>query len=364
MLEEKRYDTTKEKELILEGLEFFESSENPDLINPNEIKILMDKLELNEKMTFIYNLISELCSNKKLLHNGYISKTDFISYIEKKLNDSESKEGINTIYNVFTDSKEDTLPLTTFCKTAREIGDMEKDEELKQLLKEAEMTGKELSFEEFNDIMKKKEKNDDNNYKIKIEEKKYQKQNVNRFAKKQIKKKEEIEDSEPSEEKHSYFNKKYENNIPSNNTNEEFEPKNKYSYKRVKVEQTKKVLSPKTEEKKEEQLVTLEEIIKEKNEEPNNNNESNNNNVRYKYKFKNRFRSKPNEEDIKEKEKEKEKIEENNNIDNNNENNEAKRYHRRYRPNNNINNNETKNENNNTNNHYITYSRYRRKAEN
>ena len=217
MLEEKRYDTTKEKELILEGLEFFESSENPDLINPNEIKILMDKLELKEKMTFIYNLISELCSNKKLLHNGYISKTDFISYIEKKLNDSESKEGIHTIYNVFTDSKEDTLPLTTFCKTAREIGDMEKDEELKQLLKEAEMTGKELSFEEFNDIMKKKEKNDDNNYKIKIEEKKYQKQNVNRFAKKQIKKKEEIEDSEPSEEKHSYFNKKYENNIPSNN---------------------------------------------------------------------------------------------------------------------------------------------------
>ena len=350
---EKRYDTNKEKELILEGLEFFESPENPDLINPNEIKNLMDKLELKDKMTFIYNLISELCSNKRILHNGFLSKTDFISYIEKKLNDSETKEGIHTIYNVFTDSKEDTLPLTNFCKTAREIGDMEKDEELKHLLKEAEMTGKEINFEEFNDIMKKEE-----NDKIKIEEKKYPKQNINRFAKKQIWKKDEKEVLEPPEEKYSYKHKKYENNIPNNtNTTEEFEPKNTYSYKRVKVEQTKKVLSPKKEEQKEEPMITVEEMIKEQNVES----PSNNNNMRYKYKFKNRYRKEQKEEDIKEKE----KIEENNNNDNNN--SESKRYHRRYRPNNinnNVNNNnETKNENT-YNNHNITYSRYRKKVEN
>ena len=63
---------------------------------------------------------------------------------------------------------------------------MEKDEELKRLLKEAEMTGKEINFEEFNDIMKKEE-----NDKIKIEEKKYPKQNNNRIAKKQKRKKKE-----------------------------------------------------------------------------------------------------------------------------------------------------------------------------
>ena len=153
----KRYDTNPEKELILEGLEFFESSENPDLVNPNEIKNLMDKLELKDKMSFIYDLISELCLNKEVLHNGGLSKNDFISFLEKKLSDSETKEGIHTIYNVFTDSKDDTLPMTNFCRTAREIGDFEKDEELKQLLKEAEMTGKEINFEEFNNIMKKED---------------------------------------------------------------------------------------------------------------------------------------------------------------------------------------------------------------
>ena len=120
-MSEKRYDTNPEKQLILEGLEFFESSENPDLINPNEIKILMDKLELKDKMSFIYDLISELCSNKEIRRNGGLSKDDFISFLEKKFSDPESKEGIHTIYNVFTDSKDDTLPMTNFCRTAREI---------------------------------------------------------------------------------------------------------------------------------------------------------------------------------------------------------------------------------------------------
>lgn len=351
---EKRYDTNPEKELILEGLEFFQSSENPDLINPNEIKTLMDKLELKEKMSFIYGLISELCSNKEIRRNGGISKADFISFLEKKMSDSESTEGIHTLYDVFTDSKDETLPMTNFCRIAREIGDMEKDEELKQLLKDADMTGKELSFEEFNDIMRK----DDEKDKLKKEEKKYQKQNINRFAKKNIWKKEEKEDSEPVEERYSQRSKKNDNITPNNNANEELEPKNYYSYRKVKVEQSKIVISPKIDEKKEEQpqeekMITVEEIIHEKKV------ESPNNNVRYKYKYKNRFRKEPKEEDIKEKEKSEENTEENN--INNNENSESKRYHRRYRPNYNNNNNESKNENNNGN---VTYSRYRRKAEN
>ena len=237
----------------------------------------MDKLELQDKMSFIYDLISELCSNKEIRRNGGLSKNDFISFLEKKLSDSESKEGIHTIYNVFTDSKDDTLSMTNFCRTAREIGDMEKDEELKELLKGAEMTGKELTFEEFHDIMKKDEKD-----KVKKDEKKYQKHNINIFAKKNIWKKEEKEESEPSEERYSHRSKKNDYINPNKN-NEEFEPKNSYSYRRVKVEQTKTVISPKVEEKNEEQPeeknITVEEIIHEKKV------EVPNNNVRYKYYF-------------------------------------------------------------------------------
>ena len=344
----KRYDTNPEKELILEGLEFFESSENPDLINPEEIKNLMDKLDLKDKMYFIYDLISELSSNN---NKGLITKTDFINFLENKLNDTQTKEGIHTIYNVFTDSKDDVLPLTNFCKVAREIGDVEKDEELKNLLKDAEMTGKEINFDEFNEIMNKNEKLIKQNK----EDKKSPKQKINKFARKKIWKREEKDESELSEEKssqrNSHNNQRYENiNYINNNTNEETEPKNVYSYKRVKVEQTKKTLSPKNDEQKEEpiteNMVTVEEIITEKKV------EAPNNNMRSKYKFRNRFRNLKQGDENKDLE--------NNEENNNNDNNEAKRYHRRYRPNYN-NNIEIKNDNINNN---ITYNRYRRKADN
>ena len=349
----KRYDTNPEKELILEGLEFFESSENPDLIKPEEIKNLMDKLDLKDKMSFIYDLISELCSNN---NKGLITKTDFINFLENKLNDTETKEGIHTIYNVFTDSKDDTLPLTNICKVAREIGDVEKDEELKNLLKDADMTGKELNFDEFHEIMK---NNGEKYNKYKITNKKSPKQKINKFARKKIWKREEKDESEFSEEKNSqrnsHNNQRYENiNYINNNTNEETEPKNVYSYKRVKVEQTKKTLSPKNDEQKEEpiteNMVTVEEIITEKKV------EAPNNNMRSKYKFRNRFRNLKQGDDNKDKD----NNEENNEENSNNDNNEAKRYHRRYRPNYN-NNIETKNDNINNN---ITYNRYRRKADN
>ena len=347
----KRYDMNPEKELILEGLEFFESSENPDLINPEEIKNLMDKLDLKDKMSFIYDLISELCSNN---NKGLITKTDFINFLENKLNDTQTKEGIHTIYNVFTDSKDDVLPLTNFCKVAREIGDVEKDEELKNLLKDAEMTGKEINFDEFNEIMNKNEKHIKQNK----EDKKSPKQKINKFARKKIWKREEKDESELSEEKssqrNSHNNQRYENiNYINNNTNEETEPKNVYSYKRVKVEQTKKTLSPKNDEQKEEpiteNMVTVEEIITEKKV------EAPNNNMRSKYKFRNRFRNLKQGDENKD-------LENNEEENNNNDNNEAKRYHRRYRPNYNNNNNiEIKNDNINNN---ITYNRYRRKADN
>ena len=346
----KRYDMNPEKELILEGLEFFESTENPDLINPEEIKNLMDKLDLKDKMHFIYDLISELCSNN---NKGLITKTDFINFLENKLNDTQTKEGIHTIYNVFTDSKDDVLPLTNFCKVAREIGDVEKDEELKNLLKDAEMTGKEINFDEFNEIMNKNEKHIKQNK----EDKKSPKQKINKFARKKIWKREEKEESELSEEKssqrNSHNNQRYENiNYINNNANEETEPKNVYSYKRVKVEQTKKTLSPKNDEQKEEpiteNMVTVEEIITEKKV------EAPNNNMRSKYKFRNRFRNLKHGDENKD-------LENNEEENNNNDNNEAKRYHRRYRPNYNNNNIEIKNDNINNN---ITYNRYRRKADN
>ena len=371
----KRYDTNPEKEEILEGLEYFTSEENPDLVNPKEIKELMDKLELKDKMSLIYNLISELCSDRKIIRNGGISKSDFISFIESKMSDTQSKPGIHTIYTVFSNSNEEPIPMTNFCKTARDIGDTEKDEELKELMKSADMYGKEMDFDEFYEMMTEDDKKKSNNPK---KEKKYQKHNI---TKKYLWKKEE-KDSEPQENKQN--EKVYINN--SSVTKEEDLPKNTYSHTRrfknekksPEVEQISIKIEQKHEEKiedttppAEEKKITLQEIIAEKKVEvpkDNNNTDNNMTNVRYRYKFRNRFRRESNQENninnnIEKKEenndnKDNNNVVEENNTENNIENSESKRYHRRYRPNTNIN-NEGQTENNNK-----MYSRYRRKAEN
>jgi Ca2+-binding EF-hand superfamily protein len=324
-MSQRRYDTTDDINDILNGLEFFVSSEDPNLVNPKEIKDLMDKLELRDKMPFIYNLISDLCRSRK---RG-LTKDEFIKYLEEKLSDSESREGIRTLYDVFTDSSE-PLPMTNFCRTARQLGDNEKDQELKELLENADMTGKELTFDEFYDIMKSEGGNNNReNEGSSRKNKPYSRKNYGKQ-----------ENEEPSEEKnsgrYSYRNKKSPDNSMANEDNEQ---KNTYSYKRVKVEQTKNVKPNYVEEKHqpfeeqvEKKIVVTEIITSEKEVElpPNE--------ARYKY--------------LNRKEQNKE---EENNADKN-EGSESKRYHRRYRDSNRS--NEQKNEPN------VTYTRFRRRFKN
>ena len=390
----KRYNTNLDKKEILNALEFFESSEDPNFINPFEIKDLMDKLELQEKMGFIYNLINELCSNREIRRKGGLTKDEFMKFLEDKVNDIDTKDGIHNLYDVFTNSKDETLPMTTFCRTAREIGDNEKDQELKELLENADMTGKELNFDEFYEIMK----NDgDKN------SKKYQPKTTNtysgKYSRKNYGRKEEEE--EPKEEKdigrYTYKNRKPNEN---NNSNLENESRNPYSYKRVKPEQTKNSRYEKPSPVEEENVPKQPDyesrrakygkgkegnfvrIIRktEVNEDPNDGEEriekkivvaeiittekeieEQPNEARYKYK---NYRDNKNEDEGTSKHysykvnrniytKEKKSDEKNEN--NSNDGSDSKRYHRRYRASNRA--NEPKNENNN-----VTYSRYRRKV--
>ena len=330
-MSQKRYNTNAEKKEILKGLEFFVSPEDPNLVNPREIKDLMDKLELKDKMPFIYDLIDNLCSNREIRRKGGLTKDEFIQYLEDKMNDPESKEGIHTYYDVFTDSKDDLLPMTNFGRTAREIGDSEKDQELKELLENADMTGRELTFDEFYEIMK----NDKPNLREqpKITTRKF-------YGKK--------EEEQPPEDK----------NIDT------------YSYKRVKVEQSKPIIVEEQHVEKEVKDVvipsgvgTIEKVEKKILIEINTTEkeiEGPINDARDRYKNssgkkEDGGRSKKYSYQINRPvfQKEEEHIVVENNIDDK-DGSDSKRYHRRYRAS--YKPNESKNESN------VTYNRYRRKV--
>ena len=397
-MSQKRYDTRADKKEILKGLEFFESSDDPNFINPREIKDLMDKLELREKMGFIYDLIDKLCSNKEVRRNGGLTKDEFMNYLEEKMNDTESKEGIHTFYDVFTNSKDETLPMTNFCRTAREINDYKKDQELKELLENADMTGKELDFDEFYEIMKSDGGNNKTN------EKKYQPKTNNtynsRYNRKYYGKK---DDEEPKEDRSSgRYNYKNKKTPENNNSSIDNEPKNTYSYKRVRVDQTKNSKYDRTtpEEKHVEKEVVIENegknplkyergkdgnyvrVVKktEISEEPNKGGnervekkivvaeiittekeiEEVPNNARYRYKNNRDNQDKKDEEDNKHYSYKVSRRTYTQNEENNNDGSDSKRYHRRYRASNRS--NEKTNESNNNNNGNATYNRYRRKV--
>ena len=137
---------------IIKGFEMFDV-ENKGTINPLVLKETMEEMNLKDKNPFIYELISSLCSNKNIISKGGLTSEEFISFLEEKISDVESREGIKTIFEVFSDS-DNKIPMPTFYQTAREVGDEEGGTEIKDLVKKSKTGGKEIDFDEFYEIMK------------------------------------------------------------------------------------------------------------------------------------------------------------------------------------------------------------------
>ena len=80
--------------------------------------------------------------------------------INKNLGDKNSKEGIRRIFDLFKDDPNvDVIGLSALKKVAHELGENLSDEELEDMLKRCSKNGKELTFEEFYDIMHKNNSN-------------------------------------------------------------------------------------------------------------------------------------------------------------------------------------------------------------
>ena len=88
---------------------------------------------------------------------GGITFDEFIKAIEKKLGNKDTKEGIRNIFNLFVDDPDhDVITFNDLKKISKELGENMSDEEIREMLERASKNGKELTFEEFYEIMKKK----------------------------------------------------------------------------------------------------------------------------------------------------------------------------------------------------------------
>ena len=131
-----------------------------------------------KKNPFLYNTIKALTQLKIQQNKEGISSEEYISFIDKQLNDDKSNEGLQKIFNVFCDSNSGKISWNIFPLIAKELGDNEVAEKLLNIIKQSKVYTKDLNFKEFFDIMN-NEDNDKNNYTFKNNEMSENSENIN-----------------------------------------------------------------------------------------------------------------------------------------------------------------------------------------
>jgi Ca2+-binding EF-hand superfamily protein len=138
---------------LIEGFQMF-ASDNGGLVNPNELKEIMETMNMDEKNPFIYNTILDLCSNPEIQEKGGIEAADFISLLDQGINDTSTRDGVHNLFSIFSNTSTNTVPLQIFSQIAGDDNSMDGSEDIKKLISKPEINGKELDFDEFHDIVK------------------------------------------------------------------------------------------------------------------------------------------------------------------------------------------------------------------
>ena len=200
------------KEEIKKGFKSYSQDDN-EIIETKQLNDINKIMNLNQKNPFLYNSIKNLVNKKSEENDEYITSKEYINNIDEQLNDINTKEGIEHIFNVFCDEKKEGFSWTKLVLTAKELGDDENAKNLLKLIEQAKLLNKEINFEEFNDIINEDNDNEiKNNIKSLNESDEYEKNEKY----KKIKIKEQKKDEEEEEEMKTLSSKNEEMNQNEN----------------------------------------------------------------------------------------------------------------------------------------------------
>ena len=215
------------KEEIKKGFKSYSQDDN-EIIETKQLNDINKIMNLNQKNPFLYNSIKNLVNKKSEENDEYITSKEYINNIDEQLNDINTKEGIEHIFNVFCDEKKEGFSWTKLVLTAKELGDDENAKKLLKLIEQAKLLNKEINFEEFNDIINEDNDNEiKNNIKSLNESDEYEKNEKY----KKIKIKEQKKDEEEEEEMKTLSSKNEEIN---QNENEKTKKRYHRRYKKKK----------------------------------------------------------------------------------------------------------------------------------
>lgn len=143
--------TEDQKQEVREAFDLFDS-DGSGTIDVKELKVAMRALGFEPRKEEMKKMISE--ADKEA--TGKISFNDFLAVMTQKMAEKDTKEEILKAFRLFDDDETGKISFKNLKRVANELGESLTDEELQEMIDEADRDGDgEVNEEEFLKIMKK-----------------------------------------------------------------------------------------------------------------------------------------------------------------------------------------------------------------
>lgn len=144
--------SSEEIEEIREAFNLFDT-DGSGTIDPKELKAAMQSLGFEAKNQTIYQMIGDIDKDG----SGEINFEEFLDLMTARMSDSDSKEDIHKVFNLFDDDKTGFITLQNLKRVAKELGETMSDAELLEMIERADTDQDgQISVDEFYSIMTKK----------------------------------------------------------------------------------------------------------------------------------------------------------------------------------------------------------------
>lgn len=147
-----KFDLSDEQKAdIKEAFDLFDT-EGTGTIDTKELKVAIRALGFEPKKEDIKKMVADVDKEG----TGKISYADFLQLMTLKMTEKDSNEEILKAFRLFDDDDTGTISFKNLKRVAKELGENLTDEELKEMIEEADLDGDgEVNQDEFLRIMKK-----------------------------------------------------------------------------------------------------------------------------------------------------------------------------------------------------------------
>ncbi|XP_036743162.1 centrin-2 isoform X1 [Manis pentadactyla] len=143
--------TEEQKQEIREAFDLFDA-DGTGTIDVKELKVAMRALGFEPKKEEIKKMITEIDKEG----TGKMNFSDFLTVMTQKMSEKDTKEEILKAFKLFDDDETGKISFKNLKRVAKELGENLTDEELQEMIDEADRDGDgEVNEQEFLRIMKK-----------------------------------------------------------------------------------------------------------------------------------------------------------------------------------------------------------------